>query len=52
VEAEEPADDGEAVGQGIAFYKRLMMKSDADLRAGNMSREEVEEGLVQMRASK
>ena len=50
VVAEEPADNDEAIEQGIAFYQRLLKKSDADLRAGNMSREEVEEGLVQIRA--
>lgn len=35
----------ELVEQGIAFYTRLMKKSDADLLTGNLSREEVEEGL-------
>ena len=49
VEAEEPAGD-EEIEQGIAFYQRLLKKSDADLSAGNMSREEVEEGLAQLRA--
>ena len=35
--------------EGIAFYTRLRAKSDADLLAGNFSREEAEEGLAQLR---
>ncbi len=34
--------------RGRAFYTRLYTKSDADLLLGNLSREEVEEGLVQL----
>ncbi len=34
--------------RGQAFYTRLGTKSDADLAAGNLSREEVEEGLAQL----
>ncbi len=34
---------------GRAFYARLLAKSDADLLAGNFSREEVEDGLKQLR---
>ena len=36
------------VGLGVAFYKRLLLKSDADLQQGNLSREEVEEELAQL----
>lgn len=32
--------------RGIAFYKRLMLKTDAELSAGNLPRTEVEEGLA------
>jgi tetratricopeptide (TPR) repeat protein len=38
----------EIVEQGISFYNRLLKKSDADLKAGNLSREEVKEGLAQL----
>lgn len=49
VEGEEKAPAGnEIIEQGIAFYNRLLKKSDADLLAGNLSKEEVEEGLVQL----
>jgi hypothetical protein len=34
--------------RGQAFYMRLRAKSDADLLNGNFSREEVEEGIVQL----
>lgn len=34
--------------QGRAFYERLLKKSDFDLQAGNLSREEVHEGLIQL----
>jgi hypothetical protein len=34
--------------RGHAFYARLRTKSDEDLLAGNLSREEVEEGLAQL----
>ena len=43
----EPADD-EVIEQGIAFYNRLLKKSDADLQAGNLSKDEVEEGLAHL----
>jgi len=33
---------------GEAFYRRLLTKSDAELQAGNLSREEVEEGIAQL----
>ncbi len=36
------------VGLGAAFYRRLLLKSDAELQKGNLSREEVEEGLTQL----
>lgn len=34
--------------RGHAFYTRLLTKSDEKLLAGNLSREEVEEGIVQL----
>jgi hypothetical protein len=46
IEAEQP--DHDMVEQGIAFYTRLRVKSDDELQAGNLSREEVEEGLEQL----
>ena len=36
--------------RGLAFYKRLRTKNDADLLLGNLSRDEVEEGLAQLEA--
>jgi Family of unknown function (DUF6483) len=36
------------VTKGIAFYHRLQQKSDAMLLGGNLSREEVEEGLSKL----
>ncbi len=36
--------------RGQAFYKRLRAKNDADLLLGNLSRDEVEEGLAQLEA--
>ena len=47
----EPASDG-IIKQGIAFYNRLLKKSDTDLKAGNLSREEVEEGLAQLESKR
>lgn len=34
--------------EGVAFYHRLMVKSDDELLLGNLSREELQEGLVQL----
>ena len=42
----------ELLRQGIAFYQRLQTKSDFDLAAGNLSRDEVEEGLAELRRRK
>ncbi len=39
---------GDILSQGISFYKRLLVKTDADLNAGNLPREEVEEGLTRL----
>ena len=52
VEAEiEASGNKEAIiQQGMAFYGQLMKKSAAALQAGNLSREEVEEGLAQLQA--
>ena len=36
------------IAQGIAFYRRLMAKSDEELLIGNLSREELREGLAQV----
>jgi hypothetical protein len=47
-EEEKQPGGNEIVEQGIAFYNRLLKKSDTDLKAGNLSREEVEEGLAQL----
>jgi hypothetical protein len=41
--------DGINLTLGISFYQRLKGKSDAELRAGNFSREEVMEGLAQLK---
>lgn len=38
----------ELLQQGREFYRRLDLKSDADLAAGNFSREEVQEGHEQL----
>ncbi len=38
----------ELIAQGIAFYRRLMAKSDEELLLGNLSREELREGLAQV----
>lgn len=41
--------DQELRDKGLAFYRRLQAKSDADLHAGNFSREEIEEGIEKLR---
>ncbi len=46
-EAEGPVDAG-VIEQGTAFYERLRGRSDEDLRAGGLSRKDVEEGLLQL----
>ena len=46
---EADSSDHKIVEQGIAFYTRLKGKSDAELLSGNLSREEVEEGLAQLK---
>ncbi|GAC1379430.1 MAG: hypothetical protein NVS4B7_11750 [Ktedonobacteraceae bacterium] len=48
VEAEKDTNKNDIIKQGIAFYTQLIRKRDAELRAGNLSREEVEEGLAQL----
>ena len=40
------------LARGIAFYQRLKRKSDAELKAGNFSREEAEEGMVRLEGTK
>ena len=34
---------------GMQFYRRLLMKSDEDLRAGNLPRDEVMEGIADLK---
>lgn len=41
--------DAALIEHGKAFYQRLLLKSNPDLTAGNLSREEVEEGIEQLR---
>ncbi len=43
-DGEKPS-EGELLKQGRAFYERLLKKSEADLEAGGLTRQEVEEGL-------
>jgi hypothetical protein len=50
-EENEPASN-EITEQGIAFYNRVLKKSDTDLKAGNLSREEVEEGLTNLESKR
>ena len=45
-------EDRNIIQQGIAFYQRLQVKSDADLEAGELSRDEVKEGLAELRRKK
>jgi hypothetical protein len=35
--------------EGLAFYKRILKKSDDELNAGNLPRSEVEEGLLSLK---
>ncbi|HMK39176.1 MAG TPA: DUF6483 family protein [Bacteroidota bacterium] len=35
--------------EGLQFYRRLLMKSDEDLRAGNLPRDEVMEGIAEIK---
>jgi hypothetical protein len=37
--------------EGLDFYHRLLAKSNYDLQAGNLTREEVEEGLRRLESS-
>jgi hypothetical protein len=39
----------EFAGEGLQFYRRLLMKSDEALRAGNLPREEVTEGIAELK---
>lgn len=41
-------DESGLIEQGKAFYGRLLTKDNADLLAGNLSREEAQEGLAQL----
>ena len=44
VESDEP-NAQEMIEPGRAFYQRLLKKQDADLQAGGLTRQKVEEGL-------
>lgn len=44
------SDAPEIVAMGVDFYARLRQRSDADLAAGNLPRDEVEAGLAEVRA--
>jgi len=35
--------------EGLQFYRRLLVKSDGDLRAGNLPRDEVLEGIAELK---
>ncbi|MDQ2887264.1 MAG: DUF6483 family protein [Chloroflexota bacterium] len=48
----ETGNNREMVESGRAFYTRLLAKSDADLQAGNLARDEVNEGLAQLKRMK
>jgi hypothetical protein len=52
VENDEPPVEPGTIEQGIAFYQRLLRKNDADLQAGNFTRDEAEEGLTQFQNRK
>jgi hypothetical protein len=41
-------DEAPVIDQGITFYKRLRLKSEVELEAGNLPREEVEAGLKEL----
>lgn len=43
-------DEDGLIRRGLAFYRRLAAKGDAELAAGNLPRAEVEEGLARLRA--
>ncbi|MBE3557807.1 MAG: hypothetical protein IMW89_01090 [Ktedonobacteraceae bacterium] len=44
--------DTDLVKRGIEFYMRLLKKNDFDLQSGDLPRQEVEEGLAQLRRMK
>ena len=39
----------EIVLEGIAFYERLLQKKDAELEAGEIYRDEIQDGLKELR---
>lgn len=47
-EGEHPA----LVELGVAFYERLLRRSDAELELGNLSRAEIQSGLAELRAKR
>ncbi len=40
------------VEEGLLFYERLGKKSDDELREGNLSRKEIEEGMIKLRGKR
>jgi Flp pilus assembly protein TadD len=44
--------DSDLRASGAAFYARLKKKSPTDLAVGNLSRDEVEEGLEKLKSMK
>ncbi|MBX5444980.1 DUF6483 family protein [Sphaerobacter sp.] len=47
---DDPEAPDDLLDRGVAFYVRLCERSDADLEAGNLPRDEVEAGLAELRA--
>lgn len=47
-----PGDSGYLLDSGIAFYERLLAEDDERLAAGNLPREEVEDGLATLKERK
>jgi hypothetical protein len=45
---EEGDSEGDILDKGIGFFQRLKRKNDVELKAGNFSREKVEEGLARL----
>jgi tetratricopeptide (TPR) repeat protein len=54
LEADDQENEPESslVDQGIAFYERLLRKTDTELVAGNFSWEEAREGLAQLKSER
>jgi hypothetical protein len=48
---EETESDPVRVKRGVDFYRRLLQRSDAELAAGNLPRDEVEEGIKRLESA-